>query len=163
MRLDAIVVKKTIDIPEITLDSQMLYFAKEVLEHFRSGDVFGGIKKYRDGKLFSTSCVGAYQLFKINEEYRKGNVGGITVRYRRDDKNNVIEFVLTNVFYDGKMIPFQTKNTFCKIPMPEMKKMILEADNSVEKLQQLLLNFVKIKPAKHIPKTLFDFAAQKAY
>jgi len=148
--------KENIDIPEITLDSQMLFFAKEVLKHFRSGDVFGGIKEYRDGKLFSTSYVGAYQLFKINEEYKKGNVDGITVSYKRDSDNNVIEFELTNVFYDGK-VPFQTKNTFCKISMKEMKKMILEADNSIEKLQRLLLNFVKL--VKHIPKTLFDFAA----
>ncbi len=150
--------KENIDTPKITLESQMLYFAKEVLEHFRSGDVFGGIKEYRDGKLFSTSCVGAYQLFKINEEYKNGKVNGITVNYKRDNDNNVIEFELTNVFYDSK-VPFQIKNTFCKIPMPEMKKMILEANNSVEKLQQLLLNFVKIRPAKHVPKTLFDFAA----
>jgi len=150
--------KENIDIPEITLESQMLYFAKEVLEHFRSGDVFGGIKEYRDEKLFSTSYVGAYQLFKINNEYKEGKVNGITVSYKRDNDNNVVEFELTNVFYDGK-VPFQIKNTFCKIPMPEMKKMILEADNSVEKLQQLLLDFVKIRPAKHIPKTLFDFTA----
>ena len=150
--------KENINVPEITLESQMLYFAKEVLEHFRSGDVFGGIKEYRDEKLFSTSYVGAYQLFKINNEYKEGKVNGITVTYKRDDKNNVIEFELTNVFYDGK-VSFQTKNTFCKIPMLEMRKMILEADGSVEKLQQLLLDFVKIRPVKHIPKTLFDFVA----
>ena len=152
--------KKNINIPEITLESQILHFAKEVLEHFRSGDVFGGIKEYRDGKLFSTCYVGAYKLFEINKEYKEKKVNGITVSYKRDDKNNVIEFELTNVFYDGKVL-FQLKNTLCKIPMPEMKKMIVEADNSVENLQNLLLEFVKVRPAKTISKTLFDFAAQR--
>ena len=155
--LYAIIAKKTL-LYLITLESQMLYFAREVIKHFQSGDVFGGVKDMRDGKLFSTSYVGSYQLFKINKEYREGKVDGIAVHYKRDDKDNVIEFVLTNVFYHGK-IPFQTKNTFCKIPMAEMKKMILEADNSVDELQKLLLDFVKIKPAKSTPQSLFDFVA----
>jgi hypothetical protein len=41
--------------------------------------------------------------------------------------------------------------------MGEMKTMIQEADSSENELQKLLLNFVKTKPAKQTPKSLFDF------
>jgi hypothetical protein len=121
---------------EITLESQMHYFAKDVKKHFLLGDVFGGVKKIKDGKLYSTSYVGAYQLFKVNKRYKEGEVDGITVHYKRDDKNNVVEFVLENVFYNGK-IPFQPKNTFCVIPMGEMKKMIQEADSKEEAFKKV--------------------------
>ena len=130
--------------PTFTKESMMMIFSENLLRDFTSGDVYGGIEDIRDGKIYSTSYQGAYQLFEINQEYKdnKNSVDGITVSYKRDENNYVTSFELKSVYYNPDKAPFEHKNTLCKIAMQDMKKMILDSDNNSDILKDLLLNFV---------------------
>lgn len=128
-------------VSHISLKNMVNTFAEKLLEHHNSGDLYGGTKSTfigRKGKEeISTSTVGAYQLFKINDDYKNGKLFGLAVSYDRDKDNQIVHINVNKIYHDGD-VPFQKECRAMGFSANVLKYIMEEGNNNVATLTKVL-------------------------
>ena len=138
---------KTVEVQEkpcedkFTLKNMINTFSKNLLEHHNSGDLYGGVKHtftgYNGKKEVSTSTVGAYPIFNINEDYENGKLFGLRVSYNRDKDNQTVQVNVDKVYHNDK-VPFQTECQAMSFDANVLKQILEESNNDVATLSKIL-------------------------
>jgi len=144
---------------KITLENMMFQFATTVMKDYNSGDFYGGVKStyigYKDAKEEVISCNGAYQLFKIDDDYRSGKINGLAVSYSRDKDNHLLSFIVDEVYF-GKA-PFEKGKRVQQIGIKVMEMLLERSEYDVSKLSSLLVDYFNHKAISGINATI-DYA-----
>jgi hypothetical protein len=125
---------------QISLKIMINTFAEKLLEHHNSGDLYGGIKtttNHEGNENVSTSTVGAYQLFKVNDDYKNGKLFGLAVSYNRDEDNQIVHINVDKVYHDGS-VPFQIECRAMGFSATVLKYVMEEGNSNVATLAKVL-------------------------